>query len=111
MRRCGRNVVGIAVGACLAIGASATPPPKPTAPARAVVGRGLLKSLAVAPSRIMLAGPLAQQHLLVTGRYSDGAEVDLTSTAAFTLGKSGVARLDKLGAFVPVGSMLASVVC
>src|SRR5690349_20228276 len=43
--------------------------------------RVTLKSILVEPSQISLTGPLAQQRLLVTGRYSDGSETDLTARA------------------------------
>src|SRR5207302_3099020 len=52
-------------------------------------------SLRLDPPAIILYGPLAAQHLVVTGRYSDGAEADLSAIARFHLSASGVARLDK----------------
>src|SRR5439155_12586910 len=39
---------------------------------------GQLVSLAVQPETICLTGPRAMQQVLVTGRYSDGTERDLT---------------------------------
>lgn len=53
-----------------------------------------LLSVKLAPAAIILSGPQAAQRIVVTGRYSDGSEADVTPQAKLRLTASGVAALD-----------------
>jgi hypothetical protein len=61
-----------------------------------------LVGLRLDPPQITLARPLASQRLVVTGRYSDGSERDLTSQAHFRLPKPNIARLEAKNTLVAV---------
>src|SRR5438105_605125 len=64
--------------------------PKPSSGPRLV-------SLRLDPGAITLEGSLAKQRLLVTGRYSDGNETDVTAQAKIKLAKPGIAHLNADG--------------
>ncbi|HTE19195.1 MAG TPA: hypothetical protein VK689_12535, partial [Armatimonadota bacterium] len=50
----------------------------------------VLKSIAVAPDTVKLVGRRAEQGLVVTGKYSDGTERDLTQKAKFQVSSPAV---------------------
>lgn len=56
-----------------------------------------LLSLHLAPEQRTLRGKKASQQFLVTGRFSDGRERDLTGEARFTLSDTGSARIEEPG--------------
>ena len=54
-------------------------------------------SLVVQPETIRLAGPRAMRQILVTGRYSDGSERDLTSFCEMKLESPDLAKVSRGG--------------
>src|SRR5947209_6019573 len=56
-----------------------------------------LLSLQILPASVALDGPRTEQALLLTGRYADGTEHDLTGSAKWSVGKPGIAGLDAEG--------------
>ena len=54
-------------------------------------------SLVVQPETIRLAGPRAMRQMLVTGRYSDGSERDLTSFCEMKLESPDLAKVSRGG--------------
>ena len=56
-------------------------------------------SLQIQPETIRLTGPRAMQQLIVTGRYGDGSERDLSSVAVLTAEAAGVITI-RPGAFL-----------
>ncbi len=69
-----------------------------------------LVALQLTPSMISLSGPLDSQHLVVTGRYSDGSIADVTDQTRFRLLKPGFARFDKPCILTPVHNGSTAVV-
>jgi len=70
--------------------------PKPTAKVAlkpAPVKLPSLLSLRVEPAEVTLAGPAAERQLLVTGRFSDGIERDLTAAATYACSAPKVVSL------------------
>src|SRR5438045_1700382 len=61
----------------------------------ALIGRPI--SLVIFPESIRLSGPRAMQQVLVTGRYSDGSERDLTHCCDLTVENSDVVKLGRGG--------------
>jgi hypothetical protein len=78
--------------------------PAPAAPAdegakAAVIGQPV--ALSVRPDSIRLSGPWAMQQILVTGRYADGAERDLTSFCAISAEAPDVVTISPGGFLQP----------
>ncbi|MBI3862130.1 MAG: DUF1553 domain-containing protein [Planctomycetia bacterium] len=61
-------------------------------------------SLVVQPDSIRLAGPRAMRQVLVTGRYSDGIERDLTGSCDFTAEKPDVVKILRGGLLRPTAA-------
>jgi Protein of unknown function (DUF1549)/Protein of unknown function (DUF1553)/Bacterial Ig-like domain (group 2) len=61
-------------------------------------------SVRLAPDRVTLWGNQASQHFTVLGKYADGLERDLTSTAQFSLSQTGKGEIDRSGKFQSGGS-------
>lgn len=61
-----------------------------------------VESGASSPGRIILTGPNASWHLLVTGTYSSGQVRDLTRQARYSSVPSGIVRIDSNGMATPV---------
>jgi len=61
-------------------------------------------SLRLVPQEVTLSGTQASQHFMVLGKYADGLERDVTSTAHFALSPAGKGAIDALGKFVASGS-------
>ncbi|MBM3457347.1 MAG: hypothetical protein FJX77_02260, partial [Armatimonadetes bacterium] len=81
--------------------------PRRKAPASTPVAPQLL-SLTVTPNRVVLHGAADRQQLVVTGRYSDGVERDLTRSAAYRWSGKPLAQIVD-GALTPLtdgGGML-----
>ncbi|MGV3724648.1 MAG: hypothetical protein ACO1SX_27440, partial [Actinomycetota bacterium] len=126
--RCSGWLLALLFGSTITAMAQAEPVAKPprkiqsarksSAPTARVVARGvspvkpptakpltppLLKSLAVEPAEISLSGPRAERQLLVTGRFSDGVERDVTdavkyfSTAPRAVAVGAAGRVAALG--------------
>src|SRR5437764_1423451 len=98
---------GVVLVLCAAVGAGAGPVSRhdsPGAPSHTPV----LKSISVEPGAVILTGPLSRQHLLITGRYSDGAEADITSKATVAAVGKGVVRIEGGTNVVPIGSGAAA---
>src|SRR5258708_39988861 len=77
---------------CLALALAAVVPVRAAPPGAeekaAVTGRPT--SLVVQPKTIRLSGPRSAQQIIVTGRYPDGSERDLTPFCALTAEDPGV---------------------
>src|SRR5207244_2160541 len=58
-------------------------------------------SLMVWPETIRLAGPRAMRQVLVTGRYGDGSERDLTSFCDFRVEHPGLVKIGRGGFLQP----------
>lgn len=58
-------------------------------------------SLVVQPETIRLAGPRAMRQVLVTGRYADGSERDLTSFCDFRVENPGLVKIGRVGFLQP----------
>lgn len=58
-------------------------------------------SLVVWPETIRLVGPRAMRQILVTGRYSDGTERDLTNSCELRLENAGLAKMNRGGLLQP----------
>jgi hypothetical protein len=58
-------------------------------------------SLAISPESIQLAGPRAMQQILVTGRYSDGSERDLTNFCDIQAESPELVRITRGGLLRP----------
>src|SRR5579872_3960350 len=100
LRGCGH--IAIALMLCAAVSASAAPT-KRRAAVHASSNAPHLASLVVEPAHVALTGPLNSQHLLITGRFSDGSEIDLTRAAVCKPAKPGVVRIDH-DVVAPVGN-------
>jgi hypothetical protein len=106
----GTNCLILAVCMTAAAQASAAPAPRhhPRPPAKlssaATPARAALTSITVDPSHVTLTGPLARQHLLVTGHCSDGSETDLTSQAILKPARQGVVRLEQGALLAPAAA-------
>lgn len=99
LRICELAALVLAFCACGAARAGAGPHRvRGGASSRAIV----LRSVSVEPARILLAGPLARQSLLVTGKYSDGSEVDLSAQSKCFLTKPGIVRIDPDNRLAPL---------
>jgi Protein of unknown function (DUF1549)/Bacterial Ig-like domain (group 2) len=61
-------------------------------------------SLRMVPQAVTLWGVQASQHFMVLGKYADGLERDVTSTAEFSLSQTGKGEIDNSGKFVAGGS-------
>jgi hypothetical protein len=61
-------------------------------------------SLRLVPQAVTLWGLQASQHFMVLGKYADGLERDVTSTAQFSLSQTGKGEIDSSGRFVAAGS-------
>ena len=103
MRVCKCEGIASVLALCAAVGAGAGPVLS-HASARAASRAVVLKSISVEPERISFTGPLSRQNLLVTGRYSDGSEADLTSQALCKAVKQGIVRVDRGNTIVPIGN-------
>jgi hypothetical protein len=57
----------------------------------------MLLSLSVSPSEIALPGPRAERQMLVTGRFSDGVERDLTDHVRYVSGAPKVGAVTRSG--------------
>src|SRR5436305_518301 len=66
---------------------------------RAVERSARLVSLSVAPAAVTMRGAGARQHVLVTGRFADGSERDLTREARYAV-QGKAARLAGPGVVV-----------
>jgi len=73
--------------------------PPTDAEKEAVVGRPV--ALAVQPETVRLAGPRATQQLLVTGRYADGSERDLTPFCDLSAEDAGVVPSNRAASCTP----------
>src|SRR5262249_47426091 len=71
----------------------------PTDDASSVIGQPI--SLIVQPDTIRLSGPRAVQQIIVTARYSDGAERDLTPFCAMSAETAGVIHIGPGGLVQP----------
>lgn len=58
-------------------------------------------SLVVQPETIRLAGPRAMRQVLVTGRYGDGSERDLTTFCEFRVENPGLVKIGRGGFLQP----------
>lgn len=58
-------------------------------------------ALAIWPTAIVLEGPRSTQQVLVTGRYANGSERDLTRSCTWRLEASDIAELRPQGLLVP----------
>ena len=88
----GRHVMrplNLLITSCLIAAPAAAAPARPAAPAPARAA-AVLKSISVVPASFKLVGPRAEQGLIVTGKYSDGSERDLTTQAVYAPGDPGV---------------------
>src|SRR5262245_54256490 len=81
---------GLALGLVANMPAAAATPASPEAKA-AVIGQPT--ALTMQPESLTLAGPLAVQQLLITGRYADGTLRDLTHCADLTVETAGIVDL------------------
>jgi hypothetical protein len=72
---------------------AARPPAKPAPPA--------LLALEVHPAETALAGPRAERQLVVTGRFSDGAERDMTEHVKFFSTAPATVRVSPSGLVTP----------
>ncbi len=70
---------------------------RPANPAEQLAYIGQPVSLDVQPETIRLAGPRAMRQVLVTGRYSDGSERDLTSFCQMQVERPDVIKLGRGG--------------
>lgn len=68
--------------------------PRAPRPAAAAAQPRLL-SLAITPPLITLSGQDGRQQLVVTGRYADGLERDLTHQVAFSVSVPGLVRVER----------------
>src|SRR5947208_127991 len=86
-RRTWTALAGVAMLAFGAMpGVAAPHRPARQGPARRETTRSIrLVSMSVVPAAVTLRGRGARQHFLVTGRFSDGSERDLTREAHYTL--------------------------
>lgn len=75
------SVLGLVLALTAVLPASSTPTEKEKA---AVIGQPV--SLVVRPESIRLSGPRAMQQIIVTGRYQNGAERDLTHVSILKAG-------------------------
>jgi hypothetical protein len=78
-------------------GPTSNPPPKAAPPT------GELRSLDVYPVKITLMGPRDEQRVVVTGRYADGRQWDLTRAARFACDTPAVAVAEPAGMVRPTG--------
>ena len=69
-----------------------------------------LRKIAILPSSISLAGPHANQRVVVEGSFDDGHQEDLTARAVFSLANHGVATVDDKGQLLPKGDGEGSLV-
>jgi len=101
-----RNVTRmLSVGAaCCLMAASwaAAGTPEKLAELAAVIGRPV--SLVVQPALVRLNGPRSMRQLLVTGRYADGSERDLTSFCDFQVEATDVVTVQRGGLLQPNGN-------
>src|SRR5438094_2725413 len=74
--------------------------PKDPAVRAAVVGQPV--SVRIAPATVTLSGPRAVQQLVVTGRYADGSERDLTSFCDFRVEPAGIIAVGADGFLRPL---------
>jgi hypothetical protein len=95
-----RIVALLAASACLQGVAAAAKPTRsrPAAPAAPPV----LVGLTVTPPEVTLSGPRAERQILVTGRFSDGLERDLTAHARYLTLTPQVAKTHPGGIITPV---------
>ena len=85
----------------LALLVSPAPAGVPTDPAKRAAVVGQPASLVVEPSALTLSGPRSMQQMIVTGRYADGTQRDLTALASYSI-DTPVLALDQTG-FVVAG--------
>lgn len=93
-------VVALVFWLCLAH-ASPAAPPKTEAALREAVGRPI--SLVVEPATVILNGPRSVQQLVVTGRYADGTERDLTPFCGWSCDVPGAIAIGPGGFLEPLG--------
>lgn len=85
----------LAVAWCLVVASLAVGAPELPADKAAIVGHPV--ALVVRPETIRLSGPRAMQQILVTGRYADGSERDLTGFCEVGLENAGLAKIARGG--------------
>lgn len=101
----------LALSFCFAVSVQAAPvrrpaPKSPTQPVPKAASRPAppklpsLLGLRVDPVEVVLSGPAAERQLLVTGRFSDGVERDLTDVAAYASSAPKTLRLAAKGRIV-----------
>src|SRR5260370_5056992 len=73
--------------------------PEKQADKAATIGQPV--SIVIRPESIRLAGPRDMRQILVTGRYPDGTERDLTSFCEFRAENPGVANITRGGFVTP----------
>src|SRR5207249_353637 len=88
----------------------AFPAPAPAAAPAQAAAVGQPVTLVVAPETIRLSGPRAVQQLVVTGRYRDGSERDLTPSCAVTAESAGVVSIGRGGFLEARGDGCATLV-
>lgn len=104
----------IALGALVAGAAFAAPSRRPVtknpakaapkaAPQPAAPKYPVLTSMRVEPAEFTLSGPRAERQFLVTGRFSDGVERDLTSVVAYRAAAPKIVALADAGRVVAIG--------
>lgn len=84
-------------------------PPAPVKKAPPAPRPPLLESISVLPEEIKLSGPRAERHVLVTGRFSDGQERDVTGLAKFYSAAPKTARVDAGGMVTPAADGAAKI--
>src|SRR5262245_29288205 len=85
---------------CTALILSGTSPVAAGPPEKEIlIGRPI--SLAVQPETVRLSGPRAMQQILVSGRYSDGSERDLTPFCGLSAESAGVITISSAGLLQP----------
>jgi len=84
--------------------ARAAPEKELDKPAETAVSIGHPVALVVQPVEIRLAGPRASRQILVTGRYSDGSERDLTGVCDIRAEKPDVVNISRGGWLRPLAT-------
>ncbi len=87
--------------------AAGAAPPSEAAPRAAVVGSPT--TLVVQPDKVTLVGPRAHQQVIVTGRYADGGQRDLTAFSTFACEPADLVAIEA-GYLTPVRNGTGSLV-
>ena len=94
-------ILWVVTSATLAAGPSESKTGAPDTQAEKAAFIGHPVSLVVWPETIRLAGPRAMRQVLVTGRYADGSERDLTSFCEFRVEAPGLVQVGRAGLLQP----------